>query len=88
MKVKDFLMSKYAFDVNNFSDPLLNDVRNQLIFEGLNCSVVLEKELSELSHDEIFALFAKRYIQPNTRAWFYSEVIEQGIKEMEEYLNQ
>ena len=88
MKVKDFLKLKYSFDVNNFSDPCLNDVRNQFIFEGLNCSTVFEKELSDLSHDEIFALFAKRYIKPNTRAWFYSEIIEQGNKEIEEYLNQ
>jgi hypothetical protein len=87
MKVKDFLRVKYNLDINNFSNPQTNDLRNRLIYDGLNCSDVFEKELSDLSHDEIFSLFARRYIQPNGRAWFYTEIVEKGIIEMQEFLN-
>jgi hypothetical protein len=58
------------------------------IYEGLCCSIIFEKELSNLSNDEIHALFAKICMQRSGQAWFRSEIIEQGIKEMEEYLNQ
>lgn len=88
MKVIDFLRVKYNLDINDFSNPWTNIVRNQLIFDGLDCSNVFDKELSDLTHDEIFSIFAKRFIKPSTRAWFYSEIIEQGIEEMKEYLNQ
>jgi len=88
MKVKDFLRVKYNLDINDFSNPWTNTIRNQFIFNGIDCSNVFEKELSALNHDEIFSIFAKRFIKPNSRAWFRSEIIEQGIIEMEEYLNQ
>ena len=88
MKVKDFLMDRYGLDVKDFSNPFLNDIRNHLIYEGLCCSIVFEKELSSLENDEIHALFAKICIRRSGQARFRAEIIEQGITEIKEYLNQ
>lgn len=48
----------------------------------------VEKELSSLENDEIHALFAKICIRRSGQARFRSEIIEQGITEIKEYLNQ
>lgn len=87
MKVKDFLRVKYNIDINDFNNQLTNEVENQFIFNGLDCSSVIEKELSDLNNAEIYALFAKCCIRSNSRAMFDSEVIEYGKEEMKEYLN-
>ena len=87
MTVKDFLHVKYNIDINDFNNQLTNEVRNQFIFNGLDCSSVFEKELSDLNNKEIIALFWKLCIKPNNRAMFDSEVIEYGKEEMKEYLN-
>ena len=52
------------------------------------CHLFVQKQLSSLENDEIHALFAKICIRHSGQARFRSEIIEQGITEIKEYLNQ
>lgn len=86
MQVKDFLWSKYQLDVNDSSSNITNDVKNRLMYDGFNYVEIFEKELSQLSNDEIYSLFARRYIHPGGRPWFYTEIVERGLEEMKDYI--
>ena len=86
MKTKDFLKQKYNVDVSDFSQVENNNIRNQMIFDGFNDGDVFEKDIKDLTDEEIFSLFAKRYMNPGNGAWSFNEIVEKGKKELEKYL--
>ena len=85
MKVKDFLWSKYQLDVNDSSSKQANDVKNRLKDDGFKYVEIFEKELFQLENNEIYSLFASRYIQPGGRPLCYIDVVERGLEEMKDY---
>ncbi|MCQ2313242.1 MAG: hypothetical protein MJZ84_07350, partial [Paludibacteraceae bacterium] len=57
-----------------------NNIRNQMIFDGINDGDVFEKDIKDLTDEEIFSLFAKHYMNPGNGAWSFNEIVEKGKK--------
>ena len=83
MKLKDFLKNKYNINTEDCKDKDGNSIRSSLA--NFQPTPVLEKDLTQLSDEEIFVVFNEVYPMSKSGR-FADDVINKAKEEMSEYL--
>ena len=84
MKLSDFLKDKLSVDVHDNQDVTANKIRSALA--NWQPTPPLEKELSQLSEEEILVVFGALYPIPQGQFRVACEVIQKAREDMNGYV--